>query len=476
MTARLHARGQLVVRTAAGFEMESSSAPITAHRDVRAGAATAALALDRGGVIDRTIRRRTPAMQVTRAFYSKHGLSAGLGHGSGHVGYDALEHELGLSRTFRVDVAPDAPLGALAQDLSALENVEMATPAYLCQTPFADAGPARNLKERQAGIDRARALIGADSALALEPGDTALIVGLIDSGVDADHPELSGSLRPGVSSVGIQSDSIEGDLHILSGAHAQLQDVTDDEGHGTACAGLLCAIGYRIGRGLAGVARLLPIRALCGALAPGGRRPTAIGLLPDIDSGLKTAVDLGARILNLSFGTPEDQLDGGPVPHVEVVRYALARDCILIAASGNTGQTDRFFPAALPGVIAVGAVDDDRRPAAFTTRGDHVALSAPGVNIASAGIDGYASHNGTSFAAPFVTGACALLVARAARQSRPLGPEAARRILVASSSPFAPGTDASGCGGGILDVPAALAAVDASFRQDFDSEPGARAA
>jgi hypothetical protein len=69
-----------------------------------------------------------------------------------------------------------------------------------------------------------------------------------------------------------------------------------------------------------------------------------------------------------------------------------------------------------------------------------------------------------------VAGACALLVARAARWSQPLGPEAVRRILVGSASRFATGADASGCGAGILDVPAALAAVDALCREDSEGD------
>lgn len=461
MTARRLAHGQLVVRTVPGIELER----IPTHRDVRAGAAAAALALDGGGAIDSAIRRCTPAMQASRAFYSRRGLALGIG--SGHLDYDDLEHEIGLSRTFRIYVDPAASIHALIDELLAIDDIEAASPAYLCETPFSGGPPAPD------AVDRARELIGADRALAIEPGDTALIVGLVDSGVDVDHPELADRLRPGVSSVALRPDAAP-ELHVISGARAHLQDVSDDEGHGTACAGLLAAIGYRIGRGIAGAARLLPIRALCGALAPGGTRPTAIGLLPDIDSGLKTAVDLGARVLNLSFGTPEDEIGNDGVPHVETVRYAIARDCILVAAAGNTGKPGRYYPAALPGVIAIGAVDDGRRPAPFTTRGDHVALSAPGVRIAIAGIDGYGVQSGTSFAAPLVAGACALLVARAARWSQPLGPEAVRRILVGSASRFAAGVDASGCGAGILDVPAALAAVDALCRED--SEGDARAA
>ena len=90
-----------------------------------------------------------------------------------------------------------------------------------------------------------------------------MIVGLVDSGVDHDHRELADMLRPGVSSVALRDPTVD-DLHVISGAHARLQDVTDDQGHGTSCAGLLAAIGYVIGRGIAGAARLLPIRALCG--------------------------------------------------------------------------------------------------------------------------------------------------------------------------------------------------------------------
>jgi subtilisin family serine protease len=467
VTARPHIRGQLVVRTRPGWEHER----ISAHRDVRAGSAPAAHALDGGGAIDSAILRRTSAMQVSRAFYSRRGLDLGLGHGDHE--YDELEHELGLSRTFRINVDSTAPIGPLVEDLRALDAIDSATPAYLCRTPFAQPATAPANAQQPRRVDRARALIGASRALDLEPGDTSLIVGLIDSGVDFDHPELIGRLRPGVSSVALKPDWSEGDLRVISGAHPSLQDVADDEGHGTGCAGLIAAIGYQIERGVAGAARLLPIRALCGAITTGGRAATAIGLLPDIDSGLKTAVDLGARVINMSFGTPEEDMQGGEIPHLEVVRYALARDCILIAASGNTGRTGRYFPAALPGVIAVGAVDDERRPAVFTTRGDHVAISAPGVRIATAGIDGYAEHSGTSFAAPFVTGACALLVARAARWSRPLGPEAARRILVASAQPFADGADGTGCGAGILDMPAALAAVDALCREDNEIDADA---
>jgi subtilisin family serine protease len=109
-------------------------------------------------------------------------------------------------------------------------------------------------------------------------------------------------------------------------------------------------------------------------------------------------------------------------------------------------------------VIAVGAVDADGVPASFSTRGAHVALSAPGVGIRVAALEGYGAMSGTSFAAPFVAAACALLLARAARRSAYLPPTAVMRALCAGVRPFP--MPADGFGAGTLDVPAALAAAD----------------
>jgi subtilisin family serine protease len=189
-----------------------------------------------------------------------------------------------------------------------------------------------------------------------------------------------------------------------------------------------------------------------------------IGSLTDIDCGVKRAVDLGAKVLNRSFGVPEGSLgEDDPVPHVDVIQYALARGCVLVAASGNSGETERFIPAAAPGVIAVGAVDDDAAPTAFTTRGDHVAVAAPGLRVVTATREGQARVTGTSFAAPFVTAAAALVVSRALRRAVPLTSPDVRRLLQASASPFAGSGSTDGCGAGVLDILATLQALDRSL-------------
>jgi subtilisin family serine protease len=440
--------GKAIVRLAPGRGLEH----IAPHRDVRTGRATAAHRFDRGGALDRVIARHSPALQVARQYVARrHALKSARRY----LDWDPIEEAIGLSRTFRLEVDPAADVRALVQDLAALDDVEMAAPELACEMPLAVAAPARPAAKRDP-----LAMIGAARALQAEPGDSALIVGLVDTGVDLAHPELAGRLRPGLNTV--TATDLASEVTLLSGPRARLQDIADDHGHGTECSGLLVGRGIGIPAGLAGASPLLAVRALCGARIGAGGSVTAIGSLADIDSGLKTCIDLGARLINCSFGTPETALEEyGYVPHVNIVQYAEEHDCVLVVASGNNGDFVRFYPAALPGVLAVGSVGPDRRPSDFTSRGPHVVLCAPGEELPVATVgERYARASGTSFAAPLVTAACALMRARAARGSVSLTAATLRRILTETASPFASGANVDGCGAGVLDVPAALAAVD----------------
>ena len=208
------------------------------------------------------------------------------------------------------------------------------------------------------------------------------------------------------------------------------------------------------------------MRALGAAKLPDKDQPVGLGAISDLDMAMKRAIDLGAKVINASFGTEDRALHpSSPRPHRDVVDYAMARGCILVAASGNNGAETRYWPAAYPEVIAVGAVNAGGRPAAFSTRGPHVALCAPGERILTADLSGYQYATGTSFAAPFVSATAALLVSRAARRAVPLTGPTVKDIIVRSAQPFAGGAPAQGFGAGILDATAALALLDARLDQ-----------
>jgi subtilisin family serine protease len=452
---RLAMRGRLVVRMAPGH----APAAIAGHLAVRQGLAMAAGHLD-GGPLDRVVRRFSPRMRVTRVFEPARHADALGGEGL----WDDLEESLGLSRVLRLEVDPNAGLVDLAAALRDLAIVETVSPQYLCQTPFAGPahegpveGPIEDVDDPPR--DWGHRMVGAAEALAREPGDTALIAAVVDSGITHGHSELP-TLRPGADFVDLPQPQVSRAVSLFGDIRDRDVLAEDEVGHGTACAGIIGGRGLFAPPGVGGACRLLPIRALAGAWVAGRAEPTALGSLVDIDAAVKHAVDLGARVLNLSFGTPVSSLaEGDPLPHQESISYALARGCLLVAASGNRGDDLAYYPAAAEGVIAVGAVGPDRRPTPFTSRGAHVALSAPGYRIHAPSLDGsYDRVTGTSFAAPFVTGACTLLYALARRRSQALDPALARSVLRDSARPFA--GDAEGCGSGILDVPAALTLLD----------------
>lgn len=448
-------RGRILVK------VKSEDGPSSAPHYLQTRMLAAPLHFDRGR-IDRAVHRHSYAMQVTRA-YEPSRLPL-LGNPVGDA-WDDLERKTGLSRTYRIDVDPNTSLLNLVDSLRCLEDVEVATPHYLSNTPF-QFEP--SISSESYGYGRpsdpyyAHRMVGSSEALAFEPGDRALQVGVVDSGVDLNHPELMGALRPGVDTVDLPDQILSDGARLVGDSENPDRIPRDEIGHGTACASIIAARGDKVPPGVGGAAQVLPARALAGVRLMEKNKLTAMGALPDIDQSVKTLVDLGAKVLNLSFGTPASALrDDDPIPHQDVINYALQKGCILVAASGNDGRFNRYFPASHPGVLAVGSVSESNSPSSFSTRGDHVLLCAPGENVLAASLGSkYTENTGTSFAAPFVSGACALLVSRAARYGRPLDAQTVKSFLTAHARPFAAGSDTRGCGAGILDMPATLRGLE----------------
>ncbi|GAB4114355.1 MAG: S8 family peptidase [Roseiflexaceae bacterium] len=212
-----------------------------------------------------------------------------------------------------------------------------------------------------------------------------ITIAILDTGVSDSHPDLRGRVLDGY-------DFFNRD-----------PNADDDEGHGTYTAGVAAAEGNN-GEGIAGVCwscRILPVKVL-GSFGQGDDATIA--------EGIRWAVDQGARIISMSLGGDEDTQ-----VLREAVQYATQRGALLIAASGN-GQADGnkpAYPAAYPEVLAVSATDGSDTITGFSTYGDFVDISAPGVGVWSTGwVDGrdtYVAANGTSAACPYVAGAAALI-------------------------------------------------------------------
>ncbi|MNK60372.1 Thermophilic serine proteinase precursor [compost metagenome] len=240
-----------------------------------------------------------------------------------------------------------------------------------------------------------------------------VIVAVVDTGVDLSHPDLRENLVSGISFVNqVEVEDWDNPGQTLVEPFANKGPI-DDHGHGTHVAGTIAAAMNGIGVvGAAPNAKIMPVKVLS---------HTRSGFGSDVASGIVWAVEHGAKVINLSLG-----VYGGSKPVERAVRYALAKGVVVVAAMGNDREDSYLeygihpsYPAALPGVIAVGATDDRDQVASFSNAGKWISVSAPGVDILSTTPTyevsdplpyEYGSMSGTSMASPYVSGVAALLL------------------------------------------------------------------
>ncbi|WP_196137479.1 S8 family serine peptidase [Aliikangiella sp. G2MR2-5] len=409
-----------------------------------------------GGPIDRILRSFAGGARACRLHNSRTRVSE-RPHVCGARRYDEAEQISGVARVLRIEIQDSSKLQHLLNALEQVPIVESVSPDQICISPFysEDLTPLESVDNRVNEVQswRSRELVRLPQALGFEPGDPSVVIGLADTGVFSTHNEFTQGLRRGFDTVDL-TQAMVGSLQLVGDNRRFDESPADEVGHGTGCAGILSAYGFQLPPGVGGNCGLTPVRVLGAGLS--NRRRIGIGALSNIDAGMKRLIDLNVKVINMSFGTAKSSLhDNAPTPHKEVVDYALSRDVILVAASGNSGIEEEYFPAAHPGVIAVGAVDDLGNPCQFSTRGKHVTLSAPGKKIWTSGIDGYQQVSGTSFAAPFVAGVCALMASFALKRALPFNSFDAAQVLRESARPFAQ-PKVQGYGAGVLDALSAL--------------------
>jgi thermitase len=334
-------------------------------------------------------------------------------------GWSDSETKAGLNRRYRLILQRGSgiPQGLL-DDIALLPVVESVRPAHVAVTEL----PAPRAQALGSRTDRrSREAIGLEEAHRYSEGDPRVRVAVLDTGICLTHPELRGKLQKGRDFV----DIIDGHAEFV-GDFLGMDEVPEDEvGHGTHVAGIIAGEGIGMPRGVAPKCRVLPVRVL-GAMQQGNRRVGA-GLVDNINAGVKWAIDQGADVVNMSLGV--EHLGGG-LPHEEVVDYAKQKGVTIVAASGNDGREALYYPGALPSVIAVGAEDGAGEVAAFSTYGSQVSFVAPGTDVYSSHLENaYAFSSGTSHAAPFVTGAIALLKSFARSRGRKLSDGQAKNVL-----------------------------------------------
>jgi len=252
-------------------------------------------------------------------------------------------------------------------------------------------------------------------------GGEGVVVAVLDTGVDTDHPDL-------VNRIADCRDTTKRGIK---------EGCEDDNGHGTHVSGIIAADGGIDGKGIYGVApgaELMEIK-VCG--------PSGICWGDDIAEGIYYAADHGANIISMSLGsdTPDSQI-------LQAIDYAVDKGVLVVAAAGNDGPEEGSidYPGAYVKVIAVGAIDSDKNVPDWSSRGindgdyvvkeKEVEFGAPGVDVYSTYNDGcYKTMSGTSMATPHISGLAAKLWQGSASATRDYLHEIAEDIWTEGDDP-----------------------------------------
>jgi len=301
----------------------------------------------------------------------------------------------------------------LAKVAELFPQVLLAQPDFLYRTLAAE----QPLTQLQYG----RRLIRADQVGPSITGKGVRLA-IVDTGIDSAHPALKGKIAGQLDATGL-------------GFTADI--------HGTLLAGIV--VGEELsGAGIAGVAPGAEILAIKACQPVSAQDIAAQCWSRTLGKALDYVIQNKAKVVNLSLGGPADKL-------VErLIDAAVDRGIAVVAAAGNDGPQGRpGFPAALPKVVAVTAVDANEQLYPSATQGNFVQVAAPGVEIVSTSPGGKVMvSSGTSLAAAFVSGTAALLL----QQEPQLSPSALQSLLESTAKDLGPAGKDPQFGSGLIDA------------------------
>ncbi|PSQ04776.1 serine protease [Halobacteriales archaeon QS_4_69_31] len=255
-------------------------------------------------------------------------------------------------------------------------------------------------------------------------GEGGADIAIIDTGIDDDHPDLQANVGSGKAYVNCRGSNCN-------------YPWSDDDNHGTHCAGTADAVDNS--KGVIGVSTAATLHAVK-VLDNSGS-----GSFSDVAAGIEYTADQGWDVGSMSLGA-----SSGSQTVKDACQYAYDKGVLLVAAAGNDGPCSDCvgYPAAYSTVIAVSSTDSDDTLSSFSSTGSEVELAAPGGDVYSTVIGGYDTYSGTSMACPHVSGAGAQLMDNGYTNTE------ARDQLTSTAENI--GLSSNEQGNGLLDVAAAL--------------------
>jgi len=297
----------------------------------------------------------------------------------------------------------DEEVGAVCDRLKNDPDVECAQPNYIyhyCRMP----------NDPEYPDQYAHQLIQTSDAWDISVGSRDIVVAVIDTGVDAEHPDLKDNIwtNPGeIPNNGLDDDN-NGYIDDVSGWNFESNnnDIIPDEsfsdvaGHGTEVSGVIAGVGDN-GIGVCGVNWNCSIMALrMGTDVPSSQVAEALGY----------AAENGARVANMSFGGTTFGPEGDVIVKT-AVDYAFAHGVLLVASAGNDDTTIPNYPAAYYNVMSVASTNGEDTKTGHSSFGPWVDIAAPGTDIVTTDLGGdYVPVAGTSFSGPYVAAVAALVL------------------------------------------------------------------
>ncbi|WP_337873471.1 S8 family serine peptidase, partial [Ignavibacterium sp.] len=314
------------------------------------------------------------------------------------------ESNLSLSRIIIINYSSDVDPFYLSSKISGSYEIEWAEPKFVYETSYIPNDPSY---ASQYALSKINAALAWD----INKGDTNIVIGIVDTGVDWDHPDLAANIWTNWNEIpnnGIDDDNngyiddVRGwDFGGLSGTPDN-NPMEDQPDHGTHVAGIASAVtDNSIGVASIGFkTKLMPVKTT----RNDQRGPNGPYVIYGYE-GIVYAADNGAKVINCSWGGSGFSLLGQ-----ETINYATSQGSLVVAAAGNSNISDSHYPSSYKGVLSVASTTSTDTKSSFSNYGYSIDVSAPGSSIYNTWQnDTYATLSGTSMASPLTAGLAALV-------------------------------------------------------------------